>query len=454
MEFNDEINFFLSEAENHIPKIKEEILKLEKNPEDIKPLKDLEFSFKALGALTPMVALDNISKLCYHIGSLLERTKYNEYFKEQIDELKELLFESYDVLNTALNNIKEGNLKDMNEQLLNELKENFEDFKSEYKITFVKPIPREEYDLIASNKSYIFYKVYIRINSTVKFKKVRLFFIFRSLNNLGQICWSNPEPKLLEKGEIEQDFDIFFISKEKSEKIIDVLEEILDIDKKEITKLNPNDLKDILSKSCSDWQVEMEKVKELKPVIDEEFKIKPIPLEQVKSIISDRKNIFYKIYIRIVLGYKFKKTKLYFILNALDELGHIFWSDPVPEILKEGKFDLEFELYMVSKKRKRIISQNLIQIAEICNKRIQEMDHIQFENIVANSKIIQEKQGIILEIKSTKYLKGENSEAGSVIIPLFIANAINWSHGDEINIIFDNKNNQKGIFLFKKEDED
>ena len=53
--------------------------------------------------------------------------------------------------------------------------------------------------------------------------------------------------------------------------------------------------------------------------------------------------------------------------------------------------------------------------------------------------------------KTTKYRKYEKKGSGEIIIPISIAQALNWEDGDEINMLFETKNGKKGIFLFKKE---
>ena len=55
--------------------------------------------------------------------------------------------------------------------------------------------------------------------------------------------------------------------------------------------------------------------------------------------------------------------------------------------------------------------------------------------------------------KTTKYRKYKGQGSGTLTVPIAIAKALNWEDGDEINIIFEAKNNKKGIFLFKKEEE-
>lgn len=50
----------------------------------------------------------------------------------------------------------------------------------------------------------------------------------------------------------------------------------------------------------------------------------------------------------------------------------------------------------------------------------------------------------------TKYYKYNTSGSGSITIPIALAKALNWEHKDEINIIFDIKDGQHGLFFFKK----
>ena len=53
--------------------------------------------------------------------------------------------------------------------------------------------------------------------------------------------------------------------------------------------------------------------------------------------------------------------------------------------------------------------------------------------------------------ETTKYYKFKGRGSGSITVPIALAKALNWEHGDEINVIFDTKEGKKGLFLFKKE---
>ena len=53
--------------------------------------------------------------------------------------------------------------------------------------------------------------------------------------------------------------------------------------------------------------------------------------------------------------------------------------------------------------------------------------------------------------ETTKYYKFEKSGSGRLTIPISLAKSLNWEHGDNIGIIIDIKEEQKGLFLWKRE---
>ena len=75
MSSKDDIKLFISEAEDLIQKTEDEILKLEENPKNSKPFKELFFTFHALKGLTAMAGFENLSKFCHHFETFLDNTK-------------------------------------------------------------------------------------------------------------------------------------------------------------------------------------------------------------------------------------------------------------------------------------------------------------------------------------------------------------------------------------------
>ncbi len=237
MASKEDMQLFINESEDLIQKVEDEVLKLEENPRNKKPIQELFFAFHTLKGLTAMAGFDNASKFCHFLEDFLNKAKNNKVSSEKIRNFTSIFFESLDVLRTVVSRVKKGDNTDIDIKFLEEIKETFEEFDTEFEITFIKPIPQNKIKQTISAKNKKFYKIYIRLQATCVFKKVRLFIIFRALNDIGQICFSKPEPRLLEIGNFDRDFEIYYITQKTPSQISQILEEILEIDNKVITEL-------------------------------------------------------------------------------------------------------------------------------------------------------------------------------------------------------------------------
>ncbi|MFX1573921.1 MAG: chemotaxis protein CheA [Promethearchaeota archaeon] len=274
----DDIKLFISEAEDLIQKTEDEILKLEENTENPKPIQELFFTFHTLKGLTAMAGFENLSKFCHHFESFLENAKDNKVSIGKRTDFIDMLFESLDVLKNVLKKVKKGDLKDIDTKFLEEIKRSFESFDTDsYDITFIKPITLEEITEILSNRQNKPYKIYIRLEETCVFKKVRLFIIFRALNERGKICWTTPAPESLERAILKNEFEIYFISDQQKQQISHILDEILEIESIVITILNPEEFKSTINNLKEKWDKEQDFEEDL---IDEE-------VERVSQIVED-----------------------------------------------------------------------------------------------------------------------------------------------------------------------
>lgn len=235
-----DMKLFYSEAEDLIQKIEDNLLMLEEDPENTKPIQELFYVYHTLKGLTAMVGLENLSKFIHQFETFLEK---NKNLKEQNKyKIIDLLFKSLDIIRNTIEKIKKGEVKDLNVQELERLNYSFESIDSEYGITLFKHISTAELENFKKNKKNKFYKIFVQIQSTCVFKKVRLFIIFRALNDIGRICASIPEPSKLEMGDFNNSFTVYFLSELNSDKIQNAIDEILEIENVVITKISANDL--------------------------------------------------------------------------------------------------------------------------------------------------------------------------------------------------------------------
>ncbi|UCC20027.1 MAG: chemotaxis protein CheA [Promethearchaeota archaeon] len=288
MSSKDDIKLFVSEAEDLIQKTEEEILRLEENPKDIKPIQELFFTFHALKGLTAMAGFDNLSKFCHHFETFLENAKEKKVSASKKDNFIEMLFESLDVLRNVIKRVKKGDLSDIDENFVNDIQNSFESFETDYDITFIKTLKPEEIAKILDQKDNKAFKIYIRVEETCVFKKVRLFIIFRALNENGTICWTNPTPQDLEKATLKNEFEIYYISKNAKTHISSILDEILEIESIVITSLNSEEFKRLMADFKQKWEEEkLSCISE--DIIGEDFEddTDAEELERISQIVGD-----------------------------------------------------------------------------------------------------------------------------------------------------------------------
>ncbi len=250
----EDLKLFISEMEDLVQKTEEEIMKLEENPNNPKPLQELFFTFHTLKGLTAMVGFDNVSRFCHYFESFLEKAKENKFSKEKRDGFINLLFENFEILRTVLKRVKKGDMSDIESNFLVDIEETFKNFDNISGESLVQLSPPDELLNKLDDPKNHSYKISIRLEKTCVFKRVRVFIIFRALNEYGQIYWTNPKPEIMEEGQIQQNFEVFYLSQKTVQETTQVLDEILEIENKVIIELNSAEYKNSISEYKTSWE--------------------------------------------------------------------------------------------------------------------------------------------------------------------------------------------------------
>ena len=289
MSSKDDMKLFVSEAEELINKTEDEILNIEENPDDLKPVQGLFFTFHTLKGLTAMAGFDNLSKFCHHFESFLQNAKEKKVALSKTSNFIDMLFESLEVLKNVIKRVKNGDYTDIDEKFVEDINDSFESFESDYDITFIHPLTQEEIANILRQKQNKSFKIYIRLEETCVFKKVRLFIIFRALNEIGKICWTHPAPEALEKATLKNEFEIYYITTKNKAEISHTLDEILEIENLVITPLKSEEFKKIITELQEKWEQEKpdDVSIESRYEIDHEDDIIDEEVERVSQIVDD-----------------------------------------------------------------------------------------------------------------------------------------------------------------------
>ncbi|MFX0101053.1 MAG: chemotaxis protein CheA [Candidatus Hodarchaeota archaeon] len=254
MASNEDLKLFVSEAEENIQKIEDALLELENDPKSEQPIENMFFAFHSLKGLTAMVGLGNLSKFCHHLETFMQKHKDNQGSKGVNADFINFLFDSVDILNAIIKRVKKGDMTDLEESFLDEYKEKTETMDIDGDVVSFKPVPPQVLESFTLDQKNHFYKIELSIQKTCVFKIVRVFIIVRALNNLGQICYSKPEPELLEKGDFNFDVEFFLVSQKEKSAIRNALDEILEIEKMSINEVPSDDFVKKVAKLTLKWQ--------------------------------------------------------------------------------------------------------------------------------------------------------------------------------------------------------
>lgn len=330
MSSKDDIKLFISETEDLIQKTEDEILSFEENPDNPKPIKELFFTFHALKGLTAMAGFDNLSKFCHHFESFLDNAKEKKVSKNKSSNFIDMLFESLDVLRNVIKRVKKGDLSDIDGNFVEDIKNSFESFETEYDITFIQPLNIEEISKLLNQKQKKSFKIYVRLEDTCVFKKVRLFIIFRALNANGKICWTNPAPEDLEKATLKNEFEIYFITQNKKDKISQILDEILEIENKVITLLNSGEFIKTITDLKEKWETEKSESMSSE-LLSDDYDEEEISIEEIERV-SDIVGDFSEDNIKI-MTVKVNIENLEELMNYFGEL--VIMKNHISQLLKE-----------------------------------------------------------------------------------------------------------------------
>jgi two-component system chemotaxis sensor kinase CheA len=324
------MKLFVSEAEDLINKTEDEILNIEENPDDLKPVEGLFFTFHTLKGLTAMAGFDNLSKFCHHFESFLQNAKEKKVALSKTSNFIDMLFESLEVLKSVIKRVKNGDLTDIDEKFVEDINDSFESFESDYDITFIHPLTQEEIANILRQKQNKSFKIYIRLEETCVFKKVRLFIIFRALNVNGKICWTHPAPEALEKATLKNEFEIYYITTKNKTEISHTLDEILEIENLVITPQKPEEFKKIITDLQEKWEQEKpEDVSiESRYEVDHEGDFVDEEVERVSQIVDDFSGETVKI-----TSVKVNVEYLEELMNYFGEL--VIMKNHINQLLKE-----------------------------------------------------------------------------------------------------------------------
>ncbi|MGE1161769.1 chemotaxis protein CheA [Peribacillus simplex] len=235
MDMNQYLEVFIEESKEHLQTCSEQLLVLEKNPEDLSIVNEIFRSAHTLKGMSATMGYEDLANLTHKMENVLDAIRNSQIILTP--ELFDVIFLAVDDLEAMVMSIAEGGdgkrgVKRVVHQM--ELIGKGESLVSSSSAEIAAAsvvLEKEEmtagqYDefewtVLQQSKDQGFnsYEISIALREDCLLKAARVFMVFEVLEKSGEIIKSHPPVEVLEEEQFDQQFTVTMVSKESSEEI-------------------------------------------------------------------------------------------------------------------------------------------------------------------------------------------------------------------------------------------
>ncbi|MCD4813060.1 chemotaxis protein CheA [bacterium] len=273
LEYKD---LFISESLEHLDRLNQALLALEKDITDQHSLNEIFRTSHTLKGMAATMGFDQITELTHQMENVLEKLRVNH--EKITPSVVDVLFECLDTLGILIEEISSAESKNVDiSGLLEKLKilasgETLPAVAVSQPRTAAPAVAQpksdpmkmadtpdteqelssehlEELIVKAEAEGYLTYGVRVKVDTACSFKGVRAFMVYKALSEHGEIIASFPDPQALQEGEFDLEFLLLVLSQRKQALLEKSLKNISEIDVFELVQLTADKVEDFFGES-------------------------------------------------------------------------------------------------------------------------------------------------------------------------------------------------------------
>ena len=264
MHLEQYLEVFIEESKEHLQICNDQLLELEKNPENLAIVNEIFRAAHTLKGMSATMGYDDLAHLTHQMENVLDEIR-NERLAVNPDVL-DIVFLAVDDLETMVLSIAEGKdgkrdvtstIEKLEQLVTGQTVTKNNEPESEKSSAFADAdLTMETYDEYewtvieqSIEQDYTVYLIKVTLREDCVLKAVRVFMVYEILAEIGEVIKSNPSVDVLEEENFERDFRATLITKHAAadieERILKVSEiesvQIVQIQEKKMEKLNYTD---------------------------------------------------------------------------------------------------------------------------------------------------------------------------------------------------------------------
>lgn len=225
------LDVFIDESTEHVETMYQQLLLLEKNPEDKSIIEEIFRAAHTIKGMSATMGFTDLANLTHKIENVFDSIRYDKINVQT--SLIDCLFHAVDHLNAMVEDIANGG---SGKQDIQSTVEQLEQAEKGLPIhnspvnnsTNTAPSPMASFDLdqfqltiLSESKERGFnnFEITIQLSEDCLLKAARVYMVFELLDKLGEVVISNPPVNELEDENFDRSFSIMFVTKQEEEEI-------------------------------------------------------------------------------------------------------------------------------------------------------------------------------------------------------------------------------------------
>ncbi|RZT22920.1 chemotaxis protein CheA [Fictibacillus sp. BK138] len=250
MEMTQYLDIFIEESKEHLQAINQQVLLLEKSPEELSIVNEIFRSAHTLKGMSATMGYEDLASLTHCMENVLDAIRNKKI--TVTTQVLDVLFTSLDHLEAMVVEISEGGSgkRDVS-KTVREL-EALE--KGEVSIPQQEGKPAErsqsfdqyEKQIILQSKEQGFhaYELSISLRKDCILKAARVYMVFEVVEQIGEIIKAVPSVDMLEAEQFESDFKLSILTKENGEELKQRILKVSEVDEVVVSEINTEMLND------------------------------------------------------------------------------------------------------------------------------------------------------------------------------------------------------------------
>lgn len=256
--FSDiEIGVFLDELEEKLQVINDNLLILEREPDNQEVLQEIFRAAHTIKGSSGIMGYEKMASLTHEIENLFDKIRQHELTVDS--EMINVLFEALDVLNTLKREVTGDKVDIDTGDVLAKLKSYLQGQQAEadaapQPAASAAPQNRHQWQPLddvleavireAEVKGFLAYQIAVQLDAGTQMKSVRAFLIFETLQQMGEVVKCTPPAEDLQEGRFDLDFEVVLLTKEDMDRVHNTLmsiAEVSDVKIRMVATLQPSE---------------------------------------------------------------------------------------------------------------------------------------------------------------------------------------------------------------------